>query len=221
MFGVKENTKIIKIYQDCLAPNISPMNYLHLSIATAGFVGGFIFSYITTLIKLIFYDYLQWQYSLPILSLLVISGATSYGKAKQQITQLLNPSIGNGIGPAQIINLILAMVPKPQTENALFKIETFTKYASIIYSRNGAPQIINIPYDPSLRRPGNRFRVNLISENKTEDITHQPGIPYFCTADELGGTKYTITDKFDDNVIHEYDKDSIPDMKFLRKYLDE
>lgn len=247
-----------------------------------GFALGILSTYIFTLIKFIFYDYLEWQYSVVLISMIALSMSSRIYHSKKQLDTLVDfikvmgppiknkdlPGIINGAsqiitgnsngvnngnrdpGEPSLVNFIKYVVTQPpasassesstsssspdtplisgmepssktslESSNSDFKPRT-TGSADIAYLRDGEKKHLNIPYHTNLRRVGNRFRFHLmINDKETVDVTHQAGIPYFCTAKELGGIGYKIIDKSDDLVVHEYEEHEVPSLDFLKKYL--
>ena len=79
--------------------------------------------------------------------------------------------------------------------------------ATIEFYRSGIKQVIRVPFKSS-----HRFRSDkmlLIKEGSEIDITHIPGIPYFLTADEMGG-EYIIRKTIDDE--YRFGKYEVPQL---------
>ncbi len=73
--------------------------------------------------------------------------------------------------------------------------------ASIVYSRNGRDILINVPYNKKLRMRMNPFTVLLVKEGKSQNITQEPGMPYMCSAIQLGGDKIIAKNRLNDSVL--------------------
>ena len=87
------------------------------------------------------------------------------------------------------------------------------KNIKIIYQLMGADQEIYLPYDNNLIVEMTNLNVTLIKdvngERETVNITHQPGIPYMCSALELGG-EYIYVVNCDNGLEKKYPADIPP-----------
>lgn len=89
------------------------------------------------------------------------------------------------------VTLLSHVLKKPQTVH-------FTEgpgFAIITYTRRGRSYNVYLPYHRRRAAHDGNFKVYLLREDKRVDITQQPGIPYFVTAEELGGTGYELYDQ--------------------------
>lgn len=190
------------------------MDFQNFFLLCCGFAGGFLFTYIFTLIRFIFIDYLEWPYTIMLVSLMVLTVGSSLSDGR------LSWIYNNRDRLQQATRVASAMMPKPNLSSSPFSIADSNKSASLIYNRMGTDYILNVPYNPSFRRISNRISVLLIkSDKKSVDVTHQPCIPYFCTAEELGGIGYEVFDKGTGEIIKKYQKDEIPNLNDIRKAL--
>lgn len=74
--------------------------------------------------------------------------------------------------------------------------------ASIVYSRAGKDRILNIPYNKKLKMAMTPYKVLLVVNGTNyQDITQEPGMPYLCTARQLGGQKIIATNKLDEKTL--------------------
>ena len=183
-----------------------------------GFVGGFLCTYIFTIIKFIFFDYLQWPYLIILLVLILLSMAESMKNGR------LRWVYDNRSRVNQISRMATALIPKPDLSSSSFSIADSNKSASLIYTRMGTKYLLNVPYDSSARRITNRIHVFLLVEPKEGgykeiDVTQQPCVPYLCTAEQLGGIGYKIVDKTNDEIIYECGKDIVPDFGAIKKII--
>ena len=174
---------------------------------------GFLFTYIFTLLRFIFFDYLEWPYALIIGSFMSLSLASNINVGKVRWI------FDNQDRIKQMTNVATALIPKPDSSSASsFEISDNNKSVSLTYSRMGKKQILNIPYETRTRRITNKIKVYLIKGNEEVDITHQPCIPYLCTAEQLGGDNYKIVSKDSDNDLV-YVCPGIPDMDEIKDHL--
>lgn len=70
--------------------------------------------------------------------------------------------------------------------------------ALINYNFKGLRKRIIVPYKQNLFRKMNQSDVFLVKDDKTIEITQQPGIPYLINAKMLGGTKLLVKNKIND-----------------------
>lgn len=92
---------------------------------------------------------------------------------------------------ALIATLLTHMLTKQQQGAQI--VET-PSYARITYLRRGRTYHLFVPF----RRPlggHDQLKVYLLRDGAKIDITQQPGMPYFVTAAELGGTGYEVYDQ--------------------------
>ena len=94
----------------------------------------------------------------------------------------------------------LAKMKDPQAA-ASCTINDTDKSASIVYSRNGRDKLINVPYNKNLRMKMNPFKVLLVTGDKSKDITQEPGMPYLCSAKQLGAHKIIAQNKLDNSIL--------------------
>ena len=60
--------------------------------------------------------------------------------------------------------------------------------AVITYTSSGREKLINVPYNRQIKEEMRGWRLNLIKiGNVLVDITQEPGYPYMCTPQQLGG----------------------------------
>jgi len=182
-----------------------------------GFVGGFLCTYVFTVIKFIFFDYLSWPYTLILSVFLILSITESMKNGR------LRWIYDNRSKVDQMSRMVTALIPKPDLSSSSFSIADSNQAASLIYSRMGTKYLLNVPYDTSARRITNRIRVILLVEpeeeggNKEIDVTQQSCIPYLCTAEQLGGTGYKVVDKLSDKIIFECGQDIVPNFHTIAK----
>lgn len=190
------------------------MDIYNIFLVGGGFFAGFLFTYIFTLVKFIFFDYLEWPYALVFASFIALSMGSSLtdGRFKWMYD--------NRSRVEQMAKVATAMIPKPDLSSAAFTVVDSNKAASLTYPRMGRNHILNIPYKPSNRRICNRIQIFLIRDKKEDiDVTHQPCVPYFCTALQLGGSGYKVIDKSTGEIITEYGDDVVPDLEQINKVL--
>nr|QBK90857.1 MAG: uncharacterized protein LCPAC201_01580 [Pithovirus LCPAC201] len=87
------------------------------------------------------------------------------------------------------VNLIdnIAAVTKPTKTNNC-SINNSNLSMSITYTRSGREKLFNIPYRSDLKEKMRMWRVHLVSaNNKSKEITQEPGLPYICKPEQLGG----------------------------------
>lgn len=74
-------------------------------------------------------------------------------------------------------------------------------YAEISYTYEGRPYKIFVPFNRRKVPKCLGMSVSLMTPEKAMDITHQPGIPYFCSASNFGSdSKITVTDQDGDSI---------------------
>lgn len=108
--------------------------------------------------------------------------------------------------------IILRAISNSTSDNnsqCKFEINSDRKSATITYTHNNKIYRIIIPYNRRRIRSMSQHQVFLVKGNDRVDITHQPGIPYLITAEEMGGDSIIILDE-SNNIIKELDKTSIP-----------
>jgi len=72
----------------------------------------------------------------------------------------------------------------------------------VLYSYNGQNQLLFHPYNSKLRNKMRTWKVYLnYSDGQCKNITQEPGVPYTCSADELGGINITARSSLCDDVI--------------------
>lgn len=69
------------------------------------------------------------------------------------------------------------------------------KTIKISYNRLGKTYNLYLPYSVSLASKMNRIRVYAVREGHEEEITQQPGIKYYITAEDLGADKICLRTK--------------------------
>jgi hypothetical protein len=192
-------------------------NFYTMFLVGGGFVGGFLCTYIFTLIKFIFFDHLPWPYTLMLSVFVMVSMTESMKNGR------LRWMYDNRSKIDQMSRMVTALIPKPDLSSSSFSIADSNQAASLIYSRMGTEYLLNVPYDTSALRVTNRIRVILSVKPKEEggnreiDVTQQPCIPYLCTAEQLGGTGYKVVDKMSDEIIFECGKDVILNFDAIAK----
>lgn len=67
-------------------------------------------------------------------------------------------------------------------------------FAIISYKRLGRTYNVYLPYRRREIPHDSNYKVYLIRGEKRIDITQQPGIPYFLTPEDLGGSGYELYD---------------------------
>lgn len=108
--------------------------------------------------------------------------------------------------------IILRAISNSTTENnsqCRFEINNDRRSATITYTHNGQTHIVIVPYNRRHIRSMSQHQVHLVKGEDTINITHQPGIPYLVTAEELGGDSIVIMNE-NGNIIKKLDKRSIP-----------
>lgn len=63
------------------------------------------------------------------------------------------------------------------------------QYLEITAKYYGDNTVIRVPYSSQLRRKMQGLKVFLFKSDMKIDITNHPGIPYFLTANQMGGSK--------------------------------
>jgi len=77
-----------------------------------------------------------------------------------------------------------------------FKIGDNDNHGIISYSRHGHQYTYMVPFQRSYISAMSQFKAQLLmSDDTLIDITQQPGLPYFITANCLGGTVIRITNE--------------------------
>jgi hypothetical protein len=65
----------------------------------------------------------------------------------------------------------------------------------IKYIRHNEEHFIMIPFKRDLIALMSQFKAKLIKDDEEIDITQQPGLPYMCSAEQLGGKEIIITNE--------------------------
>ncbi len=87
----------------------------------------------------------------------------------------------------------IAAVTKPSTTSHC-SINNSGLSMSVTYTRVGRDKLLNIPYRSDMKEKMRMWTVYLISDtNKPRNITQEPGIPYICTPEQLGGKEILAT----------------------------
>jgi len=73
------------------------------------------------------------------------------------------------------------------------------KSISISYTSHGRPALINVPYDKQRIAKMQQWKLSVVKADGTViQITQKPGIPYLCSASELGGERIIAYNRLDD-----------------------
>lgn len=103
----------------------------------------------------------------------------------------------------------IAAVTKPNAVNNC-SINNSNLSMSITYTRTGKEKLFNIPYRSDLKENMRMWKVYLISDkNRSKDITQEPGLPYICTPEQLGGKEILANNSDTGDIIH-FKKDISP-----------
>ena len=93
-----------------------------------------------------------------------------------------------------------------------FSVNDSNQSASIVYTKVGKKYIINIPYNSKFRGIMSQTKVFLITESSDKiDITQQPGVPYSCSAEQLGGISI-LAENIITGECRTFDKMEIPNL---------
>lgn len=104
-----------------------------------------------------------------------------------------------------VLRLVLSDDFDCSTSIQLFHNDTL---ARIKYSKYGKNYSIVVPYRNNIISRMLRFEAFLCVDDQQYNITHQPGIPYLYSPQQLGGDK--IIFKYRDGTIKQFDHDQIP-----------
>lgn len=100
----------------------------------------------------------------------------------------------------KIIDNIAAVTKSNTTSHC--SINNSNLSMSVTYTRVGRDKLLNIPYRSDLKEKMRMWKVLLISgKNKSKDITQEPGIPYMCTPEQLGGKEILASNSDTGDVI--------------------
>ena|SRR5438876_7913958 len=102
-----------------------------------------------------------------------------------------------------IIKLIYKLYFKKETPDTLIIKDN---YVIVKCTRSGINYEIRLPYNKSQRYKN--YKMVLIKDNDTEDVSHPPGVNYYLSAEMLGGNMI-IKQEHGENVAT-FDKDEIP-----------
>lgn len=117
----------------------------------------------------------------------------------------------------KITSVIRAVFNLAVNEQKTLNIRDEVKSMTLIYERLGKCYNLTVPYNREKIANSIGKRVYLVKTEKDEngkerdiytEITHQPGIPYFVCAREMGGYKFAIKD-IDDELTY---TDDIPEL---------
>lgn len=174
------------------------------AILAAGTFTGFILTFILSQIRYVIFDVFPWQYTTVLAILIGISATESVHSGKFSWMTNQQKRISTAM------NLASLMVPKQPS----FSVNTSHtgKSTKFLYQNGIAYHTLNVPYTGSMRRSANHFNVFLIKGGIENDVTHQSGISYFCTAGQLGGTGYKVVDKSTGETVKTYDMHTIPEI---------
>jgi hypothetical protein len=76
------------------------------------------------------------------------------------------------------------------------------KSLHVVYSYNGQNQLLFHPYDGKLRNKMRTWKVYLnYSDGQCKNITQEPGMPYTCSAEELGGLNISARSTLSNDVV--------------------
>lgn len=89
------------------------------------------------------------------------------------------------------------------------RINEFDSCISLSYNYINQEYHLYVPFNRDYIIAMNHFKVELVSNSCTIDITQQPGIPYLITARDLGGDNIIITNQ-ENGKTFVYDKDTCP-----------
>lgn len=76
-----------------------------------------------------------------------------------------------------------------------FEINDNRRTATITYRHNDKLYKVVIPYNRRKIRSMSQSQVHLIKDGERVNITHQPGVPYLVSAEDMGGQAFIITNE--------------------------
>lgn len=107
---------------------------------------------------------------------------------------------GTAFRAVRIINAYLDMA-RP-TINTHCSVNDTRKSAVITYTSYGIERLINVPYHRDIKEAMRPWRVLLVGKSKDPvDITQEPGYPYLCSPQELGGREIIAQNQQTNQVI--------------------
>ncbi len=114
------------------------------------------------------------------------------------------PSFKYGPRVSQAVSLYPSLM-KYLEKNSINNCGNYLECSGKYY---GEEIVIRIPYSNQMRRKMQGLRVILYKGIEKLDITHQPGIPYFLTANQMEGSKIQIVRG--DKIIKTFGSEVIP-----------
>jgi hypothetical protein len=95
------------------------------------------------------------------------------------------------VGTKYVMNRVIEKMPKIESNPAELIVNENKTAGMLKYSYNGSEYTMYIPFDKKLMRKVG-YRVEHELNDLKVDITHQAGIPYFCSSEMLGGGRINV-----------------------------
>lgn len=117
----------------------------------------------------------------------------------------------------QRVKILITLMDKIKTDISMkkdsmtsFTVNDTDTSATIMYQRLDETYLVLVPYNRKYVAPMSQFKVELLrNNNKSIEITQQPGIPYLVNAENLGGYAIRVTNQ-ETGKFHDYLNDKAP-----------
>lgn len=195
---------------------ISDLASKHVSKSTFSYINGMITTAFAFAIKLWILDQIR---SLYLLIFLALVGGSILIASKLGYLEKFSWLTSKQARMTKAIEVFDQMSTPVDNSSVSFSVNDTNQSASIVYARYGQKHIVNIPYNPLLRGKMSQYQVILLKNipgngssilTSEVDISQQAGVPYMCTAEQLGGTKIIVKNKLSGEIVQTIDRGDIP-----------